>query len=179
MSRGAPREDAVLPTLLHCGPMTTVTDASARVTLCASVSPRAPPSQCLLCAAVSSCTTMSPQRLSVPTGTRSCFPRTGAVRGVRSPRTPRGGECGSLPARPGGRGGRGGGRREAKEGGGSAPPPRPVQGKRRAGSGRGRLGPPRREAGKAAAGADGRTDGRTERSARSSAPGPSRTEPGR
>lgn len=151
----------MLPTLLRCGPMTTVTDASARVTLCASVSPCAPPSQCLLCAPVSSCTTMSPQRLSVPTGTRSCFPRTGAVRGVRSPRTPRGGECGSLPARPGGRGGRGGGRREAKEGGGSAPPPRPVQGKRRAGSGRGRLGPPRREAGKAAAGADGRTDGRS------------------
>lgn len=161
MSRGAPREDAVLPTLLHCGPMTTVTDASARVTLCASVSPRAPPSQCLLCAAVSSCTTISPQRLSVPTGTRSCFPRTGAVRGVRSPRTPRGGGM-RIPPCPAGRERRKRRRKAGGEGGRwfcPTPPSRAgeEEGGQRPGAARA---PP--EGGGEGGGGGGRTDGRTD-----------------
>lgn len=55
----------MLPTLLRFGPAVAVTGASTWVTLCASVSPRAPLSRCPpLCAPVSSRTTTSPRCLS-------------------------------------------------------------------------------------------------------------------
>lgn len=200
VSTGASREDAVLPTLLHFGPA----PGSPSVPQCPPVphcpnvllsvlqyppAPQRPPgaSVVLQCPSVP----LYP-RVSVSPGDEEPLPMDRSrARGSLPQDTPGGERMGRErravcryrdprwgAARPGGRGGRGGGRREAKEGGGSALPPRPVQGRRRAGSGRGRLGLPP-EGGGEGGGGGGRTVGRTERSARSSAPGPSRTEPGR
>lgn len=191
VSTGASREDAVLPTLLHFGPAVAVTGASTWVTLCASVSPRAPVSQCPpLCAPVSSRTTTSPRCLScaaVPQcpSVPPCLSAPGVeeplpmdrsrARGSLPQDTPGGGgewegsggrrAVTGTPA--GGRPGQEGEEEEEEEGGRRRRavvlpyPPAPC----REGGGRaaagGGSGSPRREAGKAAVGADGRSDGRS------------------
>lgn len=209
VSTGASREDAVLPTLLHFGPAVAVTGASTWVTLCASVSPRAPVSQCPpLCAPVSSRTTTSPRCLScaaVPQcpSVPPCLSAPGVeeplpidrsrARGSLPQDTPgggggewegSGGRCAVTGTPAGGRPGQEGEEEEEEEGGRrrrAVVLPYPP----RPVQGRRRAGSGRGrlglppEGGGEGGGGGGRTVGRTERSARSSAPGPSRTEPGR